>query len=550
MKSQSLPDRALGILRAAVPGQILAVLLIGAGLVLRLVDLADRPLWYDEAIAILLARTGPAEIVQAALGSEAGTAANVHPPLYFFVLWGWGRLLGDSVVAARILSGLCGIGAMVTIGLLAKEMFGRRAGWAASALLALAPFQVHYAREARMYALLTLLMLLATLAAWRGVRHPGRRLNWFLLGLFSALGMYTHILAAFYLAVLYILLACTGSAKARRGAIAAAGLGLLLFLPWLLQLPAQIAKVSQGYWVAPPGWVELLQTLLAFLAGMPLIGIGLPIGLFGALLVIALGGYLAVRFVDPEERRSRPLLWAASLAFGPMLLLFMVSRWRPVYIHRGLLPSAAAALLMLAWAMTSGSIPRSGRGLMGVALALAFACGLGSDFGYRGFPYAPYPAINAYIAERRTGQDIVLHSNKLTALPAIYYDPSLPHHFLADPPGSGSDTLALPTQAVLGIRADKSPAEAAQGAERVFFLVFERELEEYARLDDGQHPHLFWLWQHFGLLGQSRWDDLLLFEFAKSPAPAALRNGVETRARTGTSRMPGEDTSSRMKDGP
>jgi len=517
-----------------VPGQILAVLLMGAGLALRLVDLADRPLWYDEAIAILLARTGPAEIVQAALGSGAGTAANVHPPFYFFLLWGWGRLLGDSVVAARILSGLCGIGAMVGIGLLAKEMFGHRTGWAASALLALAPFQVHYAREARMYALLTLLMLLATLVAWRGVRHPGGRLNWFLLGLFSALGMYTHILAAFYLAVLYILLACTGSAKARRSAIAAAGLGLLLFLPWLLQLPAQIAKVSQGYWIAPPGWVELLQTLLAFLAGMPLIGIG----------------YLAVRFVDPEERRSRPLLWAASLAFGPMLLLFMVSRWQPVYIHRGLLPSAAAALLMLAWAMTSSSIPRSGRVLMGMALALAFTSGLGSDFSYRGFPYAPYPAINAYIAERRMGRDLVLHSNKLTALPAIYYDPSLPHHFLADPPGSGSDTLALPTQAVLGIRADRTPAEATRGAERVFFLVFERELEEYARLDDGQHPHLSWLRQHFAMLAESRWDDLLLFEFVKSPAPAALKFGVETDACVGSRAMLGGDAPSRMKDGP
>ena len=62
--------------------------------------------------------------------------------------------------------------------------------------------------------------------------------------------------------------------------------------------------------------------------------------------------------------------------------------------------------------------------------------------------------------------DVIVHSNKLTFLPTHYYDRSLPQDFVADEPGSPSDTLAYPTQQALGLFATSDIATATLGHEQ------------------------------------------------------------------------------------
>jgi hypothetical protein len=61
--------------------------------------------------------------------------------------------------------------------------------------------------------------------------------------------------------------------------------------------------------------------------------------------------------------------------------------------------------------------------------------------------------------------DVILHSNKLTMLPMTYYarlqGAAMPQRYVADRSGSGEDTLALPTQEVLGLIA--APCAARGG---------------------------------------------------------------------------------------
>ena len=78
------------------PRLLLAVLLI-AGAALRLHHLATESLWLDEAYSITIARLGPAHIVEM-------TAEDVHPPLYYFLLYGWISLWGSTEWDARLLS--------------------------------------------------------------------------------------------------------------------------------------------------------------------------------------------------------------------------------------------------------------------------------------------------------------------------------------------------------------------------------------------------------------------------------------------------------------
>jgi hypothetical protein len=68
--------------------------------------------------------------------------------------------------------------------------------------------------------------------------------------------------------------------------------------------------------------------------------------------------------------------------------------------------------------------------------------------------------------------DVIVHSNKLTFFPTHYYDRTLPQSFIADEPGSRSDTLAYPTQQALGLFATPDVETAVQGHERVWFVIF------------------------------------------------------------------------------
>jgi hypothetical protein len=110
---------------------------------------------------------------------------------------------------------------------------------------------------------------------------------------------------------------------------------------------------------------------------------------------------------------------------------------------------------------------------------------------------------------------IILHSNKLTMFPAYYYDPELPHRYMADRPNSGSDTLARATQEVIGLLAQYEIGDAVGSSDQVFYVVFSRELEEYRELGYRRHPYLEWLGNHFRQRGVRTYGELTIYEFER-----------------------------------
>ena len=60
-----------------------------------------------------------------------------------------------------------------------------------------------------------------------------------------------------------------------------------------------------------------------------------------------------------------------------------------------------------------------------------------------------------------------------------YYNRALPQAFIADPPGAGSDTLALPTQQALQLFASSLGA-VTNGRVRVWFVIFSEAIEQGA----------------------------------------------------------------------
>ncbi len=486
----------------------IGALILGMAWGLRLINLNGRPLWYDEAFAILYAEKSFSAILSGTLTPVQGAAADVHPIAYYYLLHGWMVLAGQTPFAVRMLSVLYGMGTVALVYRLLRELFSASAAWPAMLAVAIAPFQIAYSQEARMYAMLGFWSLAALVAFVRAWRADSVR-AWLALVVCGALALYSHNLAFALFAALGIWVvvravyhALAGHADKAPARLALktglAGLGMaVLFLPWLVRVPAQLGKIDQAYWVTRPGITTLVQTLISFTfdfenAVFPRMLL-LP-ALFGALLVLVLIIWRSgLWFRVTQERkldRAGELALLLVLASVPVVIVFVISQWRPVYIIRGLIPASIVYVALLGWAF--GAMPRDARMVFGVPLAGLVVVVLVAFYGYAGFPRGPYLALDAYLLEQERPGDAIVHSNKLTFFPAYVYDRQLPEVFLPDPPGSGSDTLARPTQDALGLYPTDLQA-ATQNKSRVWLVIFRQAIEEVK----GPHPQVAWLDAHF-----------------------------------------------------
>jgi uncharacterized membrane protein len=496
------------------------ILLFAIGV--RILGIASRPIWYDEAIAILSASESPRAMVHGTLAPDmSGNAANVHPLLYYFFLWGWMWLWNDGIVVVRILSILISLGAVVFAYAISRDLFDERMAMLAMFLMALSPFQIHYSQEIRMYALMSTLLLGSAWFCIRGTiaieqgRIKYSLIWWVFFAIFAALAQYTHNLSVFFLAALFFTPILWRNWRASIAILAASLLAMLLYAPWLVQLFRQLDKVSTSYWVEVPALSRFLTTILVFVSNLPLLGVSFIIGLFSAIFVFILAVWQTIRSIREDIPRKRYWLWLVYMSFAPVLTMFLVSQWIPVYIERALLTSGAIFLLWIAWVLTKTNLPILIRNTTFAILLSGMLVGIFMHVTYSGFPYGPYSALNAYINGRMESADIVVHSNKLTMLPMYYDNRVLPHRFVRDNPNSGSDTLALPTQEMLGLFADETILTATDKADRVWFIIFDKAIEEY--LDAGyiNHPHLTWLNENYTETAKEKWGSIWLYIYER-----------------------------------
>jgi hypothetical protein len=483
---------------------ILAIL--GLALVLRLINLNARPLWYDEAFAVLYAERPIDQIVYGTVTPvEGSAAADVHPILYYLGLHGWIGLVGDSPFAVRFPSVVMGVAVVWLLGLLAHQAGGKRLKRYAMLVAALAPFPISYSQEARMYSLLALCGIGAAYSGWRSADD---RRWWFAYGVFAALTLYAHNLGALTLIAinLWLLARLIHPFHLRRLIpwLSANLFGAILFSPWLvLVVPGQIDFVRHGYWVPTPKLAELVRSIIVYHFNLPLPDVLLPPSLFLALVVLCL---LILQIVKVNAKVPLTFLW---LGFSPLGLMWVISQWQPIYIDRAVLPAGLLYLVAVAWLFADAGSPRLLRiGLGAICLTVA-ALSLGYHYTYRNFPRGPFVEASAYLRDQVGEGDIVIHSNKLTFFPMHYYDRHLSTTWVADPAGDGSDTLARPTQEALQLFPQPDIEAAVGGAEGLWFVIFQQAINEYG----GRHPHLVWLEEIYTMEERVRLDGLLLYHF-------------------------------------
>ncbi len=375
------------------------------GLVLGGTTLAREPLGNDEIASLAL--------VSRSFGSFLSdfTASQSAGLLFHVVLWPFAQLGGPSSWALRLPSLLAFAVAIVVCGLVGARLAGRSVGLSAALFLAVCPFAVFHAQDARMYTFALCFSLVALWCLLRALERPGVGRWAAYAGAVAAVG-YSHEFALLGLVAHVPFVLADPRRRARRDFLVALCGAAALLVP-LAIVAAANAGSDPLYYVTRPGLQAVSDVILLFAGSRP--------GVAVCLVVIAVG-VIASRL--PRLRSTleiRPgTVWALALwLLVPFAALFLVSQARAVLLPRYLIPSAAAACLALAIALWLLRQPFAVAGCALVGAALLY----GSVQGVRTLDRPDWPGVARLLAARTDGRPIVFVGGQRNAAAFLYYAP-------------------------------------------------------------------------------------------------------------------------------
>ena len=413
----------------------MTALLLAAGAVLRLAGITTRSLWFDEAATLVVARAPLGQIPALAAREQVGS------PLYYGLIHVWMTMFADPRFAMRFFSALCAIAALFVFRDLSARLLPARARTFALFLAAFSSYWIHAAQDGRPYALLLLVCLASTRAAWELSERPSSR-RWALYAALAALGLYVHYYYAVLLAAHAVwLFPRTG--RERLKWLAAHAAAALAFVPCLGIFAVQLHRGGAQMFGEALSVRRVLDLLGTQLFDVTYLGLLLPSWLtvaVGAGVFAAAAACATFLRTEPGERKA--ILFPLVHLAVPLLAIAVVERvlGRPVTQARYLTPLAIFPPLLAARAVCrDGLAARAGR----LAFALAVVAGTA---GY----YASGALIDPHfdrLAERLRATDKrlpIVYLETYYYLPLrAYYLPERPH-FLVARAAEGMEYSALP----------------------------------------------------------------------------------------------------------
>jgi uncharacterized membrane protein len=169
-----------------------------------------------------------------------------HAPLFYLLERLAIDIAGSSIAAYRILPAIFGCAGIVCAFFLGRRLFASTlGGFTLASLIATAPFFILYSMQAREYALLTDITLLATLAFLRA-RESRSTYDWLPYAALATLGLYTDPLFALTLAAhgAIVLVLDRRSAFVMTRFAGSALTAAILFTPWIVNALSARANIS------------------------------------------------------------------------------------------------------------------------------------------------------------------------------------------------------------------------------------------------------------------------------------------------------------------
>jgi mannosyltransferase len=321
---------------------ITAVLLLAAGIAVRLKFLALKPFWSDECFSVEIAWIDWRNFFHLMWWREANMS------LYYVVLRLWLHF-GHSPFLIRSLSVLFAAATLPAIYWLANLLYSRPVAIIATALLAFNAYHVRYSQEARSYTLFVLLATLSSgfLIAW--LRKPTRK-YWLGYIATSILAIYAHFYALLLVLAHVAVLRWFGAPN-EKASEAPRKVPSDLKRAWItigiavLPLLIFVAKTGAGpiKWIRRPGLRDLYE-FWQLLSG----GSWILAAIFAAACLAAL-----VPLRNRMPARNQPWqIWRSQfllvwLVF-PIALTVVLSFARPVFLPRYMIFCLPALLILVA----------------------------------------------------------------------------------------------------------------------------------------------------------------------------------------------------------
>ena len=322
--------------------RLCAAAIVLLAFVLRAYRLGVEELWLDEAAALHWA-TAPDWLGQ--------TLLNNTPPLYYLLLRMWTRLAGQSQEALRLPSAVCGTLFVAAVIWTGRAFFSPRVALWSGFLAAVNPLHIYYSQEARAYALLVLLLLVMNATLWHAVKENTWK-SWAIFSAATSVTLYSHYLAVLgVLPTAFVLLERPDAQRWIRYAVSVL-LSVVLFLPWVVVSFVLIPHSLQGtewvkeLWERTPPALAIPRSLEVFTLGsqaglLPLalkqfvMDFPSALRLTGLTTAILLGLWVTVPWADVSlgmPRLGRRKAALCALLLGPLMLLWVASLWKPIYV--------------------------------------------------------------------------------------------------------------------------------------------------------------------------------------------------------------------------
>ncbi len=303
--------------------------------------------WRDEAATLAAVHRSFAALLRLLSNNDA-----VHG-VYYMMIWADARLAGTGELATRLPSALAMAVAAAGVAAIGRRLISPRAGLFAGLIFAVLPEVSWYGQDARSYALVTALAVVAGYLLARVLGCTGPRRRWlagYALALTAAGLVNIFALALIPAHGLTVALALRGQPGRpdRRallaGWLAAAAAAVIAASPVIALAWAQR---GQERWLKPPG----LRTLAAlrYLVGPPPLAVVVLLVIGGGIAVSAAGGRARSRADWPASLPALCLPWLLL----PAAILLAGSLIQPVYTLRYVLFSLPALALLAGAALAA-----------------------------------------------------------------------------------------------------------------------------------------------------------------------------------------------------
>lgn len=315
----------------------------------------------DEAFSVSFAQLPWAEMLRLWQTSEP------HPPLHFALLRGWMPLAGTSDLAVRWPSVLAGTLMVALAVRLGRHWLGQRGALWAGLLVAVHPFLIWHAQDARMNTFVPIASLGAIMLTWLAA-HRGGWWRWLAAGALWVVALFTHYFAGLALASLGLgLVLAPGTRRAWRPALGMALGVALAFAPWLALMLNGLADQARN-WESRDVLMRLWAT---YSVGGPETGTPATWLLWGGSVWLALAAWGLWHLA---RTRRDVALWLGVMLVGVPVLCLAITAPRNAFAERYLITAVPLAQLLAAAGLAH--LTRARNRAAGLAAGLAVLASL------------------------------------------------------------------------------------------------------------------------------------------------------------------------------